>query len=193
MTRSTLRSLIRLVDGAVEAGGTEQVITRNVAAGLRSWLAAGPLLDIDYRRPDPDRYVLHPLHVDAGGRFSIASAVWNVGQCTPVHGHETWGVVGIYSGVEHEVSYVKPRSEGTAPVEAETADWKRGDVTVCCTTDDDVHRVSCVGEEPCVGIHVYGADIGTLRRRSYDPVDGSVTWFVSSWSGLPPLGHEHAR
>ena len=40
--------------------------------------------------------------------FSIASAVWNVGQGTPVHGHETWGVVGIYCGVEVETRYEKP-------------------------------------------------------------------------------------
>jgi hypothetical protein len=41
-------------------------------------------------------------------------------------------------------------------------------VTVCCTTDDDVHRVACGSDEPCIGIHVYGANIGALSRRRYD-------------------------
>jgi 3-mercaptopropionate dioxygenase len=54
-------------------------------------------------------------------------------------------------------------------------------VTVCCTTDDDVHAVTAVGDEPTIGIHVYGADIGTIRRRRYDPETGKVEWFVGGW------------
>ena len=38
--------------------------------------------------------------------------MWDVGQQTPVHSHETWGVVGIYSGIEGETRYVKPRVDG---------------------------------------------------------------------------------
>jgi hypothetical protein len=34
--------------------------------------------------------------------------------------------------------------------------WEPGQVSVCCTTDDDVHAVAAVGNEPTVGIHVYG-------------------------------------
>ena len=47
---------------------------------------------------------------------------------------------------------------------------------------DDVHQVRCGGDTPVVGIHVYGADIGTLPRRSYDPHTGAVSWFVSTWA-----------
>ncbi|WP_162799236.1 hypothetical protein [Nocardioides sp. 616] len=38
------------------------------------------------------------------------------------------------------------------------------------------------GAEPVIGIHVYGADIGTLPRRSYDPETGAVHWFTSTWA-----------
>lgn len=37
------------------------------------------------------------------------------------------------------------------------------------------------GSEPTVGIHVYGGNIGTIRRQSYDPATGEVTSFVSGW------------
>jgi predicted metal-dependent enzyme (double-stranded beta helix superfamily) len=47
--------------------------------------------------------------------------------------------------------------------------------------DDDVHAVAAVGNEPTVGIHVYGGNIGTIRRRSYDPATGEARWFVSGW------------
>lgn len=166
----------------IARGLDERTLTAAIQAELTEALAAGFDLPGRVTRPDPDRYVMYPLHVAADGSFSIASAVWNVGQGTPVHGHETWGVVGIYSGVEVETRFEKPAVPDVPLVECGTDEWTAGQVTVCCTTDDDVHQVRCGGVEPVVGIHVYGADIGTLPRRSYDPETGAVHWFTSTWA-----------
>ncbi|MFT4084858.1 MAG: cysteine dioxygenase family protein [Nocardioides sp.] len=166
----------------VADGLDEPTLTGAVQRELTALLAAGFDLPEAKTRPDPDRYVMYPLHVAADGSFSIASAVWNVGQGTPVHGHETWGVVGIYSGVEVETRYRKPTTPDVPLVDEGTDAWGAGQVTVCCTTDDDVHQVRCGGDVPVVGIHVYGADIGTLPRRSYDPATGAVSWFTSRWA-----------
>jgi len=177
-----LAQLVTELAELVELVEDEHVLTSLVAESLRAALADGIDLPAEVTTPGTDRYVMYPLHVDPAGRFSIASAVWNVGQGTPVHGHETWGVVGIHSGVEHEVSFEKPTTSDVPLVRNDVHDWAAGQVTVCCTTDDDVHQVDCAGDEPCVGIHVYGADIGTLRRRSYQPETGEVSWFVSTWT-----------
>jgi predicted metal-dependent enzyme (double-stranded beta helix superfamily) len=166
----------------VEAHSDERLLTRLVAERLREALARGIALPEPFTRPQVERYVMYPLFVDPAGRFSIASAVWNVGQGTPVHGHETWGVVGIHSGVEHEISFEKPAAEGEPLTRDGEERWTAGQVTVCCTTDDDVHQVFCGGDQPCVGIHVYGSDIGTLARRSYQPDTGEVSWFTSHWT-----------
>lgn len=182
MVNKNVKQLVKEIEGIVADRGDEQVITQKVADVLHRALEKGLDLPDSYTRPDPDHYVMYPLHVDAENRFSIASAVWNVGQGTPVHGHETWGVVGIYSGQEHEVQYEKPKALGTPLEKIGEETWSTGQVTVCCTTDDDVHEVSCASSRPCVGIHVYGEDIGTLERRSYDPKSGDVKWFVSRWS-----------
>jgi len=175
-------ALARKVQALVGRGLDERALTAAVRAELEEALAAGFELPEDKTRPDPERYVMYPLHVAADGGFSIASAVWNVGQGTPVHGHETWGVVGIHSGVEVETRYAKPVVPDVPLVEEGTDEWSAGQVTVCCTTDDDVHQVRCGGDRPVVGIHIYGADIGTLPRRSYDPQTGAVHWFVSTWA-----------
>jgi predicted metal-dependent enzyme (double-stranded beta helix superfamily) len=172
------------VSALIDRGLDEHELTQAVQEELTATLAAGLELPEGATRPDPVRYVTYPLHVDPDGRFSIASAVWDVGQGTPVHGHETWGVVGIHSGVEVETRFEKPASPDVPLVPLGTEEWSAGQVTVCCTTDDDVHQVRCGGEQPVVGIHVYGADIGTLPRRSYDPESGAVHWFTSSW-GVP--------
>jgi predicted metal-dependent enzyme (double-stranded beta helix superfamily) len=170
------------VQSLVTSGLDERALTAAIQAELTDVLAAGFELPPEKSRPDPERYVMYPLHVAADGSFSIASAVWDVGQGTPVHGHETWGVVGIYRGVEVETRFVKPTASDVPLEAAGTDEWGAGQVTVCCTTDDDVHQVRCGGDEPVVGIHVYGADIGTLPRRSYDPETGAVRWFTSTWA-----------
>ena len=172
----------RKIQELVGLGLDERSLTEAVRAELSAVLAAGFELPEAKTRPDPERYVMYPLHVSSDGSFSIASAVWNVGQGTPVHGHETWGVVGIYRGVEVETRYEKPTVPDVPLVAEGTGEWGAGQVTVCCTTDDDVHQVRCGGDQPVVGIHVYGADIGTLPRRSYDPETGAVHWFVSTWA-----------
>ncbi|MGD9525275.1 hypothetical protein [Pseudonocardia sp.] len=178
-----LDAFVADLERVVATATTEREVTERVAERLRVLLTSGLQLPEETTTPLPDRYVMRPLYVAADGRFSIACAVWNVGQRTPVHGHETWGVVGIHSGVEHEVPYVKPTRPDEPLRSLPAHDWTPGEVTVCCTKDDDVHMVACGGDVPCIGIHVYGADIGTLSRRTYDPDTGAVSWFVSRWGG----------
>ena len=179
-----MEGLIEKVGDLVHEIEDERTLTARVAAVLSDALASGLDIPAGARRPDPERYVMYPLHVAEDESFSIASAVWNVGQGTPVHGHETWGVVGILSGQEHELSYQKPVASNVPLTRNGENTWGKGEVTVCCTSDDDVHQVRCEGNEPVVGIHIYGANIGTLERRSYDPVSGDVSWFVSQWAPI---------
>lgn len=178
-----LASFIADVTELVSRGGGEQVVTARVAERLTRALAEGLDLDASITAPDPDRYVMYPLYIAPDGSFSIASAVWNVGQATPIHDHGVWGVVGIYSGSERELRYACPTEPGSGPVELlEEQDWNHGEVTVCCTTDQDIHKVTCGSDVPCVGIHVYGGDIGTIRRRGYDPETSGISYFVSTWA-----------
>lgn len=130
----------------VDEGGGEEVVPEKVAALLRSLLNEPDVLDPRYTRPKTGNYVLYPIWVEPGGRFSIASAVWDAGQVTPVHDHGTWGVIGIYRGIEHEVRYRSQRDGGA--------------------------------------IHVYGADIGAIRRHVYDLQTGDVRTFVSGWTAV---------
>ena len=166
----------------MRSGLNQHELTAQVQEDLTQLLAAGVELPEEYTRPNPEHYVMYPLYVSETGDLSVASAVWDVGQRTPVHGHETWGVVGIYSGLEHERQYEKPTVANIPLAHAGEGTWKPGQVTVCCTTDDDVHEVWSEGNQPCVGIHVYGADIGELERRRYNPESGEQSWFVSRWA-----------
>lgn len=179
-----LQTFIDDVGLVVSSTDDEYEITKRVAERLSALLASGYRLPPEFTRPSNEHHVTYPLYIAPDDSWSLASVVWNVGQRTPVHGHETWGVVGIYSGAERELRYVKPTAaeSGRPLTPAGEYVWERGQVTVRCTTDDDVHAVAAVGYVPTVGIHVYGDDIGTINRRSYDPATGAVRWFVSGWN-----------
>jgi predicted metal-dependent enzyme (double-stranded beta helix superfamily) len=178
-----LQTFIDEVGLVVSSSDDQYEITQRVAPMLSALLARGYRLPPEVIRPSSERHVTYPLYIAPDDSWSLASVVWNVGQRTPVHGHETWGVVGIYSGAEREIRYLKPDASAAAGALTSAGEhvWERGQVTVCCTTDDDVHAVAAVGDEPTVGIHVYGGNIGTISRPSYDPATGAAQWFVSGW------------
>ena len=183
MTAESLDRFITDVASFVRATQDEHQVTKLVAERLSALLASSYRLPEDVTRPSSERHLTYPLHIAPDDSWSLACVVWSPGQRTPVHSHETWGVAGIYSGAERELRYLKPAAteSGTALTPAGEQEWRPGQVTVCCTTDDDVHAVTAVGDVPTVGIHVYGGNIGTISRRSYDPATGSVEWFASGW------------
>ncbi len=181
-THPAMDRFVAAVDDIVERGGTEQEITTAVASHLRELVAEGPqILPDGLRQAREDGYAMYPVHVAPDGRFSVAAAIWGVGQVTPIHDHGTWGVIGILDGVEHERRFGFPPEDGGAPPYLDERDLVPGDVDTCCTSDQDIHQVACASEVPTVALHVYGADIGTLQRRAYDHETGAMKTFVSQW------------
>ncbi|MCK2219947.1 hypothetical protein MF672_040045 [Actinomadura sp. ATCC 31491] len=176
-----METFIRDVDALVREVHDEHELTARVADLLAGLLAGGHRLPPEVTRPVAGRHVNYPLHIAPDESWCLVSVVWDAGRRTPVHGHETWGVAGVYAGAERETRYVKPVEPGRPLTPAGEQVWRRGQVTVCCTTDDDVHAVEAAGDGPTVGLHVYGGNLGTLRRRAYDPDTGEVSWFVSGW------------
>lgn len=194
MQLDRLKTFIDDVGLVVRSTDDEHEITARVAERLSALLAAGYRLPPEATRSSPERHLTYPLYIAPDDSWSLASVVWDMGQQTKVHSHETWGVAGIYAGVEHEVRYLKPTAStaSTPLTPAGETRWSPGQVTVCCTTDDDVHAVTAVGSEPTVGIHVYGGNIGTIRRRSYDPATGEADWFVSGWDSAEDVSRARA-
>lgn len=174
---------VAAVADIVDRGGSEQQVTAGVVPHLRELTAHGPdVVPAPMRRPSADSYAMYPLHVADDGSFCVAVAVWGVGQVTPIHDHGTWGVIGILDGVEQESRYDRPDADGRPPTFLEQRMLGPGDVEVCCTSDQDVHRVACASSSPTVALHVYGGDIGTLERHAFDPETGRATTFVSRWA-----------
>lgn len=184
---SDLAPLRRFVDGMAAVLDRETDEARVLAEGrvlLAALIARDDWLPDTHAAPDPARYRQYLLHRDSAGRFSVVSFVWGPGQSTPVHDHTVWGLVGVLRGAEVAESYVRDgaglRATGSERLE-------RGAIDAVSPTIGDLHKVSNgLADRASVSIHVYGADIGTVRRATYD-ADGTARAFVSGYSDAPEL------
>ncbi|MGG1220443.1 cysteine dioxygenase family protein [Priestia endophytica] len=186
MKNPELETFIKDVEQIVHEGGTEEALTGKIAERMRHLLQNDNVLPLQYRQPNP-KYALYPLYVADDESFSVAAAVWDVGQSTPVHDHGTWGVIGVVQGTEHEIQYTSPSNENEELITCNDRYIQKGEVVVCCSSEQDLHKVQCASENPCVGIHVYGGNIGKIERHIYDPHTGKKRASVSPWVPVPSL------
>ena len=175
--RDFVADLARLLDGAPD----EAAILRDGAVLLRELVARDDWLPETLAEPDPARYQQYLLHVDARERFSVVSFVWGPGQATPVHDHTVWGLIGMLRGAEIAQAYA-PRGQGRWRPEGAPVRLAPGDVEAVSPAIGDVHRVrNAFDDRTSISIHVYGADIGRVRRHAY-PDDGDAKVFVSGYT-----------
>jgi predicted metal-dependent enzyme (double-stranded beta helix superfamily) len=172
-----LKKFICDVHEIVHEYNEEETITKEVSSLLQSLLKVEGFLNREYTKSNPLKDVDYLVYTAPDNSFSILSAVWDVGQSTPIHDHGTWGVIGVVQGVEIETHYHKPTNDKEEPLKLKDVYiLSKGEVLTCCTKDDDVHDVRSghVGE-PCVGFHVYGGNIKEIQRHLYDPITGKRT------------------
>jgi 3-mercaptopropionate dioxygenase len=175
--REFVRSFTRLVD---EGAGEERVFMdgRALLAGL---IAHDDWLPEAFAAPDPARYRQYLLHCDPLERFSVASFVWGPGQTTPIHDHTVWGMVGVLRGAELCEEFRVEPSGGV--VAAGRHRVGPGDIDLVSPRVGDIHRVSnALADRPSISIHVYGANIGAVKRSVYEAPGGGRTPFVSGYS-----------
>ncbi|WP_240376006.1 cysteine dioxygenase family protein [Bacillus piscicola] len=178
-----LATLIKEVNEIIKEYEEEKSITEQVSNRLAAFIKKYPHeIPVSYKRANPDKYVLYPLFVSDTDNFSISVAVWDVGQSTPIHDHGVWGVIGIVEGSEREIQYQKHthRLEQTGEYHLGS-----GDVKVCCSSDQDIHEVSCASDIPCVAVHIYGGNVGELTRYVYEEENGEKKAVITPWDSRP--------
>ena len=129
----------------------------------------------EFAAPSPESYRQYLLYCDPLERFSVASFVWMPGHRTPIHDHTVWGLVGVMRG-EEMCEEFSPSIQKTHAHKS-----KPGEVDRVSPSIGDIHVVSNAGSETAVSIHVYGANIGAVRRHIFDPATGAPKDFVSGY------------
>lgn len=188
-TLAPLRRFVQQMTALVGRPGADE---RTLLAEGRQLLAA--LIADDAWLPEgfaaarPDRYAQYLLHCDPLERFSVVSFVWGPGQRTPVHDHTVWGLVGVLRGAERCDEYTLAADGQPQPTGGHHV-MRPGDIEAVSPTVGDWHRVSsALDDGVSVSIHVYGANIGAVRRHRQDDA-GAILDFVSGYDSavLPNL------
>ena len=133
-----------------------------------------------------DKFANNLLYRPEDRVFSIMGGNWLPGQTTPIHDHLTWAIVGVCQGEERESIY-RRIDDGSDPKKARLELVrerinKKGQVTVL--GKNGIHRIDNVSLAPSLSVHMYGLDIGTLERHSYDPITGEISKFVSGYCNV---------
>jgi predicted metal-dependent enzyme (double-stranded beta helix superfamily) len=176
------RDFVRDFTALVEAGADEPRIFTDGRALLAGLIAHDDWLPARFAEPSPERYQQYLLYCDPLERFSVVSFVWGPGQRTPVHDHTVWGMVGVMRGAEKCEEFRLDPAAGRL-VAGGAHEVAPGGIDLVSPRVGDIHRVSNVlADRASVSIHVYGANIGAVRRHVYALPGGEASEFVSGYS-----------
>jgi predicted metal-dependent enzyme (double-stranded beta helix superfamily) len=166
--------LVADIRAVVQRDDNPQRIGPAVAALLQPCLGCDDFLAAEELEPDSSDYRQHILHVEPDGSFSIVALVWLPGQCTAVHDHVSWCVVGVHLGDEHETVYELRDSQDEPHLVATGRSINPARSVATLLPPGDIHQVANGGTGLAVSLHVYGADISVLgssiRRRYNLPI-----------------------
>ena len=92
------------------------------------------------------------------------------------------GVSGMLRNAEVSQSFERDENTGTLTA-TEQVRLEPGSVEAVSPTIGDVHQViNAFDDRVSISIHVYGADIGKVRRHVFDPATGAAKEFVSGYA-----------
>ncbi|MGQ0580515.1 MAG: cysteine dioxygenase [Reyranella sp.] len=146
-------------------------------------------------RCPPHGYAQNLLWCDPFERFSVVSFVWAPSACTPVHDHQMWGLVGMLRGSETSQRFTRDPATGALAV-GECSTLAPGDVEALLPALGDIHQVTnALSDCGSISIHVYGGNIGAVRRHTFDAASGDAKPFVSGYTNqvLPNLWDRSAE
>jgi len=177
-----LREFVAAATRLVESTREEGALLAGARGLLAKLIAGDGWLPEECARPDAQYYRQYLLHCDPLERFSVVSFVWGPGQKTPIHDHTVWGLVGILRGAERCRAYARAADGRMAPAGDEKI-LRPGDIEAVSPTVGDVHTVAnALADRPSVSIHIYGANIGAVRRHVFDAQTGAAREFISGYS-----------
>jgi len=180
--RRFVQDMTRLVE---RHGADEPRMLEEGERCLRALITHDDWLPDAFAQPSPESYRQYLLYCDPLERFSVVSFVWLPGQRTPIHDHTVWGLVGVMRGEEQCDEYAEPAGAAQPLRPTGTHRVKPGDVDRVSPRIGDVHVVSNAGHEgPAISIHVYGANIGAVRRHRFDPETGAPREFISGYHNM---------
>jgi predicted metal-dependent enzyme (double-stranded beta helix superfamily) len=176
-----LAAFIEDIHDVVDNRSAVMEIVQTVAACVTDLLRTWRMPDTRYLARQPGRrYGSYLLYRAPDGSFVVVIDTFDRGQTTQIHNHRTWAVVGLLDGAERNEIF-RPDSELTRPPERVAERITRpGDIFTLM--EPEMHRLTTDQGAFSQSFHVYGADVGTIRRLAWDATNQRYTEFRQGWS-----------
>ena len=167
-----LQRLCDALDAALEqsAGAVDPSQRAVFASGVRSALteaADSTLLGPLQREGSPDTYRRHLLAADPHGRYAIAALVWQPGQASPIHAHQTWCGYAVLEGTLSETVYEWCDTQRCAS-ETRTHPRASGAVSFVRAGRGGIHRLGNASDAVAVSLHIYGVEGSQIATHVND-------------------------
>jgi 3-mercaptopropionate dioxygenase len=181
-TKDALGSFVNAVEPVIRQSHEPKVIVTAIEPLLRRLVSEPGWLKEKYRFGiASSAYAQYLLYRPSDHAFSVVSFVWNPGEGSPIHDHCTWGVIGQYEGEEEESRF---RMIGNRLERIGVVLSRPGDVSHVYPPTRDIHQIINRSTRPAISVHIYGGDIGSQRRHTYDPTTGAMQDFVSGYDAV---------
>ena len=179
----TLEQFIHDMEDKLRKGTSEEKIL-DEGSDLLGRLVSNPeCIPLEYRvpsgkgkRPGHGRYLLYN---SPDGGLLISSLVWGPGDYIAPHDHHTWGMIGVLDNVLRETRYRRlddrSRPDYALLEKDRVALSKAGDISLLIPDIDEIHEIHNTDDRPTAEIHVYGKDLGQLKRCLFNLETGKVT------------------
>jgi 3-mercaptopropionate dioxygenase len=175
-----LKQFIGEMTALANPGLDEPSLLEKARPLMEHLLSRDEWLPTAFAEPSADSYRQYLLHCDPLERFSLVSFVWGPGQKTPIHDHTVWGILGVLRGSEISQRYVSAGG-GVHEIGANEV-LEAGAIDMVSPTIGDIHKVwNGSSTKATVSIHLYGGNIGTIKRHSFGEC-GAVKTFQSGYS-----------
>ena len=170
----------RACQAALSAPDPQARIATLTEVFARDWA----MPDARYMQLQPDApYGSYLLYLSPAEDLCIVLDVFMAGQAAVTHNHCCWGVFTCLEGVERERLYEAPADLSAPPVETGSRLRPTGVVTLAAPEVNAFHQVECAEGSPrSVSLHLYGADIGRIRRQKWDAGAASYADFRGGYS-----------
>jgi len=176
-----LRSFVTNTAEIVETGSSEAAILAQLRPQLEALIAQDDWLPEAYAVTGGARYRQYLLYADPLDRFSVVSLVWGPNQGTPIHDHGVWGLIGVLRGEEVSIAYER-RADGSLQAKPPER-LGAGQIAMVSPESGDIHAIANgLADASSISIHVYGANIGRVRRSVFDADTGIAHDFISGYS-----------
>ncbi|TCK43075.1 putative metal-dependent enzyme (double-stranded beta helix superfamily) [Paraburkholderia sp. BL8N3] len=164
-------ALARLCAELDAALNDPRTFARRVRAALAEASRDSEFLTPEQRAADAHTYRRHLLAADPFGRYALAALVWEPGQASPVHGHQTWCGYAVLEGTLTETLFQWDAADNRA-IPTRRHARETGAVSVVGAGRGAIHQLGNAhgSGRRAISLHVYGVEGARIATHVNDLV-----------------------